>query len=210
AAKKTSRYMQRNEIRNNTRDKWIQNAIGAVALIHSYGVIHADISPRNFLVAEDLSIKLCDFAGSIIGDLEPLVEEEDRYRISPWSPRTFKTDLFALGCLIYEISTGVRPYNEIDDHEEIERLYSANLFLNLEGLRYGDVINKCWTFQYSSAGMLQEDFSLCFTRGKGLDGPSSKRHLLPNLFQSLSIGMAVGFVSAFSVCFWIYRKRTCQ
>lgn len=173
-------------------------------------MIHADISPRNFLVAEDLLIKLCDFARSVIGNLKPLVEEEDRYRISPWSPRTFKTDLFALGCLIYEISTGVRPYNEIDDHEEIERLYSASRFPNLEGLRYRDIINKCWTFQYSSAGMLQDDFSRCFTRDKGLDGPSSRRNLLSNLFQSPSIGMAVGFAGAFSVCFWIYRKRTCR
>ncbi|GIK07672.1 hypothetical protein Aspvir_003338 [Aspergillus viridinutans] len=200
-------YMQHNEIRSHTRDQWIQNAIDAVALIHSYGVIHADISPRNFLVAEDLSIKLCDFAGSVIGDLKPLVEEEDRYRISPWSPRTFKTDLFALGCLIYEISTGVRPYNEIDDLEEIERLYSANVFPNLEGLRYRDVINKCWTSQYASAGMLQDDFSLCFIRDKGLDDPSSRRHLCSNLFQSPSIRMALGFASAVSAFFWIYRKR---
>ncbi|KAL4934734.1 kinase-like domain-containing protein [Aspergillus oleicola] len=102
-------YLQHNEIDNNIRDRWVRNAIDSIAVIHAYGVIHADISPRNFLVADDLSIKLCDFAGSAIGDLPPLVEEEDRYRISPLSPRNFKTDLFALGCLVYEISTGIRP-----------------------------------------------------------------------------------------------------
>lgn len=158
-------------------------------------------------MAEDLSIKLCDLTGSAIGDLVPLVDEESRYRILPWTTRTFKTDLFALGCLIYEISTGVRPYNEIDD-EEVERLYSANVFPDLEGLRYRDVINKCWTLQYASVSMLQDDFNLCLTRNKRLEDPSSKGHLLSNLVQTPSIRMAVGIASAFSAFFWIYRKRS--
>jgi serine/threonine protein kinase len=101
-------YLRDNQVSQHIRHKWIKNAIDAVAFIHSHGVVHADISPRNFLVADDLSIKLCDFAGSIIGDMEAFVEE-DRYYLAPWSPRTFTTDLFALGCLIYELSSGARP-----------------------------------------------------------------------------------------------------
>ena len=153
-------YLKNNqETSTNIRDQWIKNAIDAIAFIHAHGVIHADISPRNFLVAEDLSLKLCDFAGSVIGDLKPLVEEEDRYRISPWSLRTFKTDLFALGCLIYEISAGVRPYDEIDDVEEIQRLYAAHVFPALDGLSYRDIIYKCWTSQYASVEMLRDDYN---------------------------------------------------
>lgn len=62
------------DIPSQLRDQWISNAIDVLAVVHAYGVVHADISPRNFLVAEeDLSIKLCDFAGSVIGDLSALV-----------------------------------------------------------------------------------------------------------------------------------------
>lgn len=68
-------------------------------------------------MADDLSLKL--------GDLGPLVEEEDRYRMSPMPSRTFKTDLFAF---IYEISTGTRPYGETEDDREIERLYDKQVF----------------------------------------------------------------------------------
>lgn len=185
-------YCQHKEIANHIRDQWIKNAIDAITWIHSHGVIHADISPRNFLVAEDLSIKLCDFAGSVIDDLEPLVEEEDRYRISSCSPRTFKTDLFALGCLIYEISTGVRPYNEIDDLEEVARLYSAQTFPNLDGLRYRDVIDRCWTCQYASVDMLRRDYNRCMRQGEMFDEPSPlgqriKLSLLGRPFMALAL-----------------------
>ncbi|RDW74498.1 uncharacterized protein DSM5745_07160 [Aspergillus mulundensis] len=151
-------YLRHNEIDNSIRDRWVRNAIDSIAVIHAYGVIHADISPRNFLVADDLSIKLCDFAGSAIGDLQPLVEEEERYRMAPLSPRTFQTDLFALGCLVYELSTGIRPYDEIDD-DEVERLYKAQTFPNLDGLKYRNIIYKCWTSQYEGVDALRVDYS---------------------------------------------------
>lgn len=197
-------YFQHKEITNHIRDQWIKNAIDAITLIHSHGVIHADISPRNFLVAEDLSIKLCDFAGSVIDELEPLVEEEDRYRISPWSPRTFKTDLFALGCLIYEISTGVRPYNEIDDLEEVARLYTAQIFPKLDGLRYRDMIYKCWTSQYASVDILRSDYKRYMRQGDTLDEPSTvgqriKSSLFGRPFMALAL---IG-----SIFFWVYQKR---
>jgi serine/threonine protein kinase len=195
---------------SNIQDQWIKNAIDAITLIHAHGVIHADISPRNFLVADDLSIKLCDFAGSVIGDLEPLVEEEDRYRISPWSPRNFKTDLFALGCLIYEISTGQRPYNEIDDSEskEIERRYAAQIFPSLVGLKYRDIISKCWTSRYSSADMLRTDFDRCIRGSDGLREPTrSERRIESGLFQRPFVTLAVSIASASCVIYWVYHKQ---
>lgn len=147
-----------NNVLQHIRKNWIKNAIDAVAFIHGHGVVHADISARNFLVADDLSIKLCDFAGSVIGDMEALVEEEDRYRLAPWSPRSFQTELFALGCLIYEISGGTRPYDEVEDVEEVARLYARHTFPNIDGFRYQDLIYKPWISVYPTADMLREDY----------------------------------------------------
>ncbi|RAH73521.1 kinase-like protein [Aspergillus aculeatinus CBS 121060] len=149
--------------RRGNLHRWIGNAIDAIKWIHSYGVIHADISPRNFLVADDLSIKLCDFAGSAIRGLRPLVEEEDRYRIAPLTPRTCKTDLFALGCLVYEISTGTRPYEEIEDTKEVEKLDDAQEFPDIDGLKYQSIIYKCWTCQYTDVNILRGDYSHCIS-----------------------------------------------
>ncbi|KAJ5112873.1 hypothetical protein N7456_001407 [Penicillium angulare] len=157
--------MHNHRLDKNTRDQWIENAVCAIATIHAHGVVHSDISARNFLVADDFSIKLCDFAGSGTDSLESLAqeespEEESPYQIFPWSPRTNKTDLFALGSFIYEVSTGLRPFVDIDD-EEIERRYAAQIFPCLDGLKYCEIISKCWRLQYSSARILESDVLRC-------------------------------------------------
>ncbi|KAL4803354.1 kinase-like domain-containing protein [Aspergillus unguis] len=151
-------YTRKNhaQLDDRTKETWVRNAVSAVEFIHQHSVIHGDISARNFLVADDLSIKLCDFAGSGIGDMPADVEEEDRYRISPESPRSIQTDLFALGCLIFEITVGLRPYEEINDEEweQIAEKYERGIFPPTEGLKYGDIIHKCWTMQYKAANEL--------------------------------------------------------
>lgn len=157
------------DIPSHLRDQWINNAVDAIALVHAHGVVHADISPRNFLVAEDLSIKLCDLAGSAIGDLRALVGEEDRYNASSWTPRTLQTDLFALSSMIYEISTGRRPYDEIpdSDDEEVQRRFAAQIFPCLDGFKYREIISKCWTFQYASIEQLRSDLDRRVTETNG-------------------------------------------
>lgn len=67
-------FCQSNRIPDEIKDKWIKAAVVEIAHIHSFGVIHADISPRNFLVTDDFAIKLCDFGGSGFKDLAPISE----------------------------------------------------------------------------------------------------------------------------------------
>lgn len=179
-------YLKAHSIDGQTRDRWIGNAIDAIITIHAYGIVHSDISARNFLVADDLSIKLCDFAGSSINDLKSLVAEESAYHSFPLSPRTFKTDLFALGSLIYEISTGIRPFADMED-DEIERRYLAQDFPSLRGVSYNEVISKCWRSEYSSADMLKRDIIRCV--------PPSYDSVLPPklLFASTLAMVGIGY-----------------
>ncbi|KXG52065.1 uncharacterized protein PGRI_083490 [Penicillium griseofulvum] len=154
-------YLDRNkqEIQRQTRDQWVIAAASAISILHRFGVIHSDISARNFLVADDLSIKLCDFSGSAIGGQESLVQEEDRYRMASDAPRSTTTDIFALGCLIFEIMTGLRPYDEIDDdsYQEIESNYASGKFPSIDALPYQEIIHKCWTCQYENIDQVKHD-----------------------------------------------------
>ncbi|KAJ5110875.1 hypothetical protein N7532_001410 [Penicillium argentinense] len=146
-------------IQMEMRMQWIHMAIEAISSIHRLEIIHADISARNFLVAENLSIKLCDFSGSAIGGQTPLVAEEERYQMAPDSPRSIATDIFALGCLIFEIVTGRRPYDNIEDQnvEEVQRRYAAAIYPCIDGIPFGEIINKCWTCQYQNIEQLKLD-----------------------------------------------------
>ncbi|OJJ49119.1 hypothetical protein ASPZODRAFT_129524 [Penicilliopsis zonata CBS 506.65] len=150
------KYIQKqaNSLDDGIKGRWVQNAIMAVAHLHHHGIIHADISPRNFLVADDLTIKLCDFGGSGIGELQSLVAEEC-YQ-SPGPRRTVETDLFALGCLVYEFAAGSPPYADIE-WEEIGRRYKRREFPSLDHALYRDIIRKCWTFQYTKADQTLRD-----------------------------------------------------
>ncbi|KAE8351209.1 kinase-like domain-containing protein [Aspergillus coremiiformis] len=154
-------YLSHNTPDDQIRARWIMMAARAIALIHRYGIVHADISTRNFLVADDLSIKLCDFAGSAVGDVGPLVEEEDRYRM-PCSSRSTMTDIFALGCLIFEIGTGLRPFDGLGDDcfEDIRGRYLVGEFPCLDGLLYRVVVYKCWTGRYESVDLLLCDLGV--------------------------------------------------
>ncbi|KAJ5362156.1 hypothetical protein N7541_003000 [Penicillium brevicompactum] len=193
-------YLSNHQVPQSTRCGWIKNAIDAIAFIHSHNIIHADIGPRNFLVADDLSLKLCDFAGSVIvgDDMENYVEEEDRYRLAPGSSRSFATDLFALGCLIYEISSGSPPYDELDA-EKVTVLYAIQSFPSSKGLRYHNLIQNCWNSTYTTASMLQDDF-LHYEHDADRD-PILRpwgRHLLVPVFWTLCLG---------SVIFLVHQKR---
>jgi serine/threonine protein kinase len=141
-------------IESTVREQWIETAASSITLIHGYGIIHADISVRNFLIADDLLPKLFDIFGSAIGEEDSMILEEDRYHIAPGSPRSTTPDIFTLGCLFFEIATGQRPYNEIDDDEEIQQRYRDGQFPCLKGVLHNEIIYKCWTSQYTSVDEL--------------------------------------------------------
>ncbi|KAI0453086.1 hypothetical protein F5B21DRAFT_480745 [Xylaria acuta] len=82
--------------------------------MHSSGVIHCDIVPHNFLLDENLSLKIIDFSGSSLDGSRAVVRPGVRYRApdpdwKPGKPVTLKEDLFSLGstvCLIMISNAG--------------------------------------------------------------------------------------------------------
>ncbi|QKX63202.1 uncharacterized protein TRUGW13939_10371 [Talaromyces rugulosus] len=197
------------KISSQTRGQWVEMAVTAISLVHSFGVVHADISARNFLVADDLSLKLCDFSGSAIGENGSLVEEEDRYRITPDCPRSKTTDIFALGCLIYEISNGLRPYDDIDDDdcEEIENRYSIGQFPCLDGLPHREIIHKCWTCVYANVDELNDEVQNKMRVGRSLLPALFSRSVSTISTRQLSFVTTTIFVIAISSMLFLYPRR---
>ncbi|KAJ8121617.1 hypothetical protein O1611_g10055 [Lasiodiplodia mahajangana] len=126
--------------------------------IHSRGIIWGDVSAQNILVFEDLRIKLCDFAGSILPGIYPdlLFSYEIRY----WVPGpdneapargTLAMELFALGTAICEITEWAVPYGSIEAGELRQKLLEREYPYISENNPVRDIIQKLWHFKYSSA-----------------------------------------------------------
>ncbi|KAH7223937.1 kinase-like domain-containing protein [Fusarium oxysporum] len=117
----------------------------ALQYVHDRGVIWGDVSPRNVLVFDDLHIKLCDFAGSILKGKFP----ELLFTCEPrcWVPGSEGDSTTA----ICEITEWTVPYGPIEIEELQQKLMDGKYPYVGDSNHVKDVIKKLWHFEYSSA-----------------------------------------------------------
>lgn len=98
----------------------------ALEYLHSVGIIHRDLKPENILLNDDMHIQITDFGSAKIVDTasEAMSEETNKPRRSSFvgtaqyvSPEILKSnccyyssDLWALGCIIYQLMSGQHPF----------------------------------------------------------------------------------------------------
>ena len=96
----------------------------ALADLHRQNVIHHDIKPSSIMFRETGEAVLIDYGLSYHNQLPDLLQEEFRvpYGTAPYmAPERLvgvrddpRSDLFALGVLLYFFTTGVRPFGETE------------------------------------------------------------------------------------------------
>jgi serine/threonine protein kinase len=103
----------------------------ALAFAHRHGVIHRDLKPENFFLIPDahhpwrFSVKVLDFGVAKLMNEEPLVRTRDGAVIGtplymapeqwrPGVPTDHRTDVYSLGCVLFEVLSGRPPFAGVD------------------------------------------------------------------------------------------------
>ncbi|XP_019719706.1 serine/threonine-protein kinase 36-like isoform X2 [Hippocampus comes] len=91
--------------------------VSALYYLHSRRILHRDMKPQNILFDKNGVVKLCDFGFARAMSVSTMVVTSIKgtpLYMSPElvaeKPYDHTTDLWALGCILYEIHTGLPPF----------------------------------------------------------------------------------------------------
>ena len=109
-------YIQKNKLTEKQRLTFFYQTCLAIKYIHSKSIMHRDLKPENILLDADLNVKLCDFGWSaeyyefenrdtLCGTYEYMAPE-----IFFRNKQSRKTDVWALGILLFELFHGRAPF----------------------------------------------------------------------------------------------------
>jgi len=141
---------------------------------HEKGIVHRDIKPANIMVDAKRRATLMDFGLARLTEASKLTRQDQTVGTAAYmSPEQIqglevdqRTDIWALGCVLYEMVTGVRPFKGQYDqalayeivHEEPEPLTAVRTGVPME-LEF--IVGKCLAkdaeARYADAGEIAKD-----------------------------------------------------
>jgi eukaryotic-like serine/threonine-protein kinase len=102
-----------------------------LAAAHDQGIIHRDLTPRNVMLCPDGRVKVLDFglAGALSADEYSQITRTGETpgsafymapEVAAGQPATPASDLYSVGCLLYELLTGNVVFGGLDPVAEIQ------------------------------------------------------------------------------------------
>ncbi|HEY0515220.1 MAG TPA: protein kinase [Thermoanaerobaculia bacterium] len=105
-----------------------------LAAAHGRGIIHRDVKPANVIIAPDGRVKIVDFGIAKLADQSRLTRDGTAVGTAGYmAPEQirgeaidFRTDVWALGVVLYEMLAGRTPFPGDNDHDRIRNILSRD------------------------------------------------------------------------------------
>lgn len=204
---------------------------------HARGVIHRDLKPGNLLLTRAGKVKLGDFglalvaaetrltaAGKTMGSLHYMAPEQ----IQGKPPLSNKTDLYALGCVLFELLCGRTPFTGDAMAEVLQQhirqppprvsSFALDCPIQLEAL-VAELLQKDPDSRPASAGVvaarlreINRDVTVKaprFDKNRPLEavGTRTASAVMPTVPRKLNMPLVVGLALALVMNAWLYASR---
>jgi serine/threonine-protein kinase ULK4 len=155
-------YKKKNKsIDNNITKSVIESISNGLDFIHKLNIIHCDIKPSNILVCNYYIYKIADFGLSQYYSIKNNKNEIIKGTYFYMSPEYIKDsilhfshDFWALGCILYEILTLERPFNDKKLYKLKENIVNVKYDINKISNVYKNLIR----------GLLKSDYIFRFNK----------------------------------------------
>ena len=110
------RVRAKGELRVERLAHALPQILEALAFLHGHGIVHRDLKPSNVMVRDDGVVKILDFGilgeharaadAEVVGTVGYMAPEQIR-----GVPPTPESDLYSLGCMLFELAAGHPPFH---------------------------------------------------------------------------------------------------
>lgn len=129
--------------------------VDGLEYLHGEGVVHRDLKPSNLLVSPAGLIKIADFGVSSAQDVQSITQGTvgGAWYVTPEmildEPYGKSVDIWALGCIAYELACGRRPYYNLEHVRAMIQLAREKQPPIPSGFSYklAKFIKQCWKWE---------------------------------------------------------------